>query len=69
MNLRSVAIKGNIRQATQAVKLLYDCLERHAYTVEDFDTRVAVSLSLFHFHSLFSNICYLLVEAYVQRSD
>lgn len=47
MNLRSVSIKGNIRQATQAVKLLYDCLERHAYTVEDFDTRVAVSVVVY----------------------
>ena len=43
MSLRSVAIKGNIRQATQAIKLVYDCLERHAYTVDDFEIRVAVS--------------------------
>lgn len=45
MSLRSVAIKGNIRQATQAIKLVYDCLERNAHTVEDFEIRVAKPMS------------------------
>lgn len=45
MKLRSVSIKGNLRQTTQAVNLLYECLERNAYTVEDFESATAKPMS------------------------
>ena len=44
MKLRSVEIKGYVKEITHAVELVYDCLEKQAYTVEDYDKQIAVSI-------------------------
>ena len=46
MALRSVSIKGNLRQTTLATNLMYNCLERDAHLVPDYENSVAVSSKL-----------------------
>lgn len=45
MQFRSVQIKGQLKRVTEAIGIIYDCLERQAHSVEDFQGKTATPIN------------------------